>query len=423
MAFRDHLKRVKTDSRKLNDFNGLPAISISNSEHPSILDGFDSNINCKLALDVCQIPVIADTLEIEENEISDLISFGISNPKEPKLIPQSDATVLENCIDDVDLSKLPIPQYFPIDAGKYLTSAMVFVMEEGISNASFHRMLVLEKDQMAIRIVPRHLHKIIHKNRGIGESTKIAIVMGADPLVLLSAAISFDFDCEEIKVAAAMHNEGYGGDLEVVKLENGVIVPAHAEFIMVAEILVTDTAEGPFVDITGTKDKIRSQPIVKIEKIYHRSNPYFHALIPAGIEHQTLMGLPRTPTIKNEVNKVTKCIDVRLMKAGSGWLSATVSIEKCSDLDAKNAIDATFRGHPSLKKVVIVDADINIGNGDDVEWAVLTRSQPDKDYYIFKNQKGSSLDPTRYPDGTTSKIGIDATIPHGMDKSEYLNHR
>ena len=296
-------------------------------------------------------------------------------------------------------------------------------MDEGISNASFHRMLILGENNMAIRVVPRHLHKIIHKNRENSQSTKIAIVMGADPFVLLSAAISFDFNCEEIKVAAALHENGYGTSLEVVEMENGVIVPAHAEFVMLAEILVDDINEGPFVDITGTKDIIREQPLVLVEKIYHRTNPYFHALIPSGIEHQTLMGLPRTPIIKKEVDKVTKCIDVRLMKAGSGWLSATVSIIPNSESDAKKAIDATFRGHPSLKKVVIVDEDIDISSGDAVEWAVLTRSQPDKDYYIFTNQRGSSLDPTRYSDGTTSKIGIDATIPFNSDKSDFSNHR
>jgi len=423
MAFRDHLKSVKTDSRKLTDFDGLPKISQANLEQPIILNGFESEIKCQLALDICQISVIADTLGIKESKLSDLIALGISNPKDPKLISRENATVLENNMDVVDLSKLPIPQYFPIDAGKYLTSAMVFVMDEGISNASFHRMLIIDKDKMAIRIVPRHLHKIIHKNRKNGESTKVAIVMGADPFVLLSAAISFDFEFEEIKVASSLHSEGYGKELEVVELENGVIVPANAEFVMVAEILVEDISEGPFVDITGTKDKIRDQPIVSVEKIYHRTGPYFHALIPAGIEHQTLMGLPRTPTIKNEVNKVTKCVDVRLMKAGSGWLSASVSIEKKNDDEAKKAIDAAFKGHPSLKKVVIVDADINVGDGEKVEWAVLTRSQPDRDYYIYKNQKGSSLDPTRYSDGTTSKIGIDATIPVAEDKGEYLNYR
>ena len=265
MAFRDHLKRAKIDSRKLNDFDHLPSLSLENSEQPVILDGFESKINCKLALNICQTSVIAETLDIEEKNISDLISNGISNPKNPLLIDKKDATSLENCIEEADLTKLPVPQYFPVDAGKYLTSAMVFVMDEGISNASFHRMLVLEKDKMAIRIVPRHLHKIIHNNREKGKSTKIAIIMGADPFVLLSAAISFDFECEEIKVAAAMHNEGYGSDLEVVELENGVIVPADAEFTMLAEILVDDITEGPFVDITGTKDKIRKQPIVKIE--------------------------------------------------------------------------------------------------------------------------------------------------------------
>ncbi len=76
------------------------------------------------------------------------------------------------------------------------------------------------------------------------------------------------------------------------------------------------------------------------------------------------------------------------MKAGSGWLSATVSIKSQSKEDGIKAIDAAFKGHPSLKKVVIVDGDVDIGNGDAVEWAVLTRSQPDRDYYIFSNQKG-----------------------------------
>lgn len=423
MAFRDHLNNVKIDTRELENFNHLPSISKDNLEQPIILNGFDSNINCKIALDVCQISVIADTLNTSENELIDLIGEGISEPLEPSIVDRDSAPVLQNSLEKVKLSELPIPQYFPVDAGKYLTSAMVFVMDEGISNASFHRMLILNDSEMAIRIVPRHLHKIITKNRSNEEPTKVGIVIGADPFVLLSAAISFDFESQELHVASSLHEKGYGKKLEVVKLENGVLVPAHAEFVLMAEITVNDTTEGPFVDITGTKDKIREQPIVKVKKIYHRTNPYFHALIPAGIEHQTLMGLPRTPTIKREVNKVTKCTGVRLMKAGSGWLSATISIDPEGPDDAVKAIDAAFIGHPSLKKVVIVNSDVNIDEGDEVEWAVLTRSQPDRDYFIFKNKKGSSLDPTRYPDGTTSKIGINATIPFGEDDSEYKSHR
>ena len=143
MAFRDHLKNVDTDSRKLTNFDHLPSISKEHSEKPVILDGFESTINCRMALDVCQISVIASTLGIEEKEVGDLISKGISNPIDPLIVNKENASIFENCIEDVDLSKLPVPQYFPIDAGKYFTSAMVFVMDEGVSNASFHRMLVL----------------------------------------------------------------------------------------------------------------------------------------------------------------------------------------------------------------------------------------------------------------------------------------
>ena len=86
MAFRDHLKIVDTDSRKLTNFDHLPSISKEHSEKPVILDGFESTINCRMALDVCQISVIASTLGIEEKEVGDLISKGISNPIDPVII-------------------------------------------------------------------------------------------------------------------------------------------------------------------------------------------------------------------------------------------------------------------------------------------------------------------------------------------------
>ena len=150
MAFRDHLKRVNTDSRILNDFNCLPSISHEQGEMPIILDGFDSLINCKLALDVCQMSVISDTLGIQEKQITHLIGEAIENPKDPLIVSKEYATVLENCMEKPKLSNLPIPQYFPIDAGKYLTSAMVFVMDEGVSNASFHRMLIIDENNILV---------------------------------------------------------------------------------------------------------------------------------------------------------------------------------------------------------------------------------------------------------------------------------
>ena len=72
-----------------------------------------------------------------------------------------------------------------------------------------------------------------------------------------------------------------------------------------------------------------------------------------------------------------------------------------------------------MKMVTIVDEDIDITNPVRVEWAMMTRWQPDTDSIILSNQKGSSLDPSRLDDGNTSKIGIDATIPWGYERSGF----
>ena len=83
------------------------------------------------------------------------------------------------------------------------------------------------------------------------------------------------------------------------------------------------------------------------------------------------------------------------------------------------AIEAAFRGHPSMKQVVVVDEDIDISDPKRVEWALMTRWQPDKDTIIMSGQRGSSLDPSRAEDGVTSKIGMDATLTPGADKSPF----
>ena len=131
------------------------------------------------------------------------------------------------------------------------------------------------------------------------------------------------------------------------------------------------------------------------------------------------MGLPRAPTIKSAVNEVVPCTDVYLTDGGSGWLSAVVSIEPQNEGDGFKAIHAALNGHRSMKQVTIVDTDIDCSNPVRVEWALMTRWQPDKDTIILSGQKGSSLDPSRGEDGLTSKIGIDATLPPGIDRSPY----
>ena len=257
------------------------------------------------------------------------------------------------------------------------------------------------------------------KARANGDEIPIAVVNGADATVLLAAAMSFNEDLDELTVAAALHSRLHGKPLRMVRLPNGIAVPADSEYAMEARITLELDDEGPYVDITGTVDEVRQEPVIEYDSVYHRSEPVFHALISAGVEHRTLMGMPRAPTIKAAVSKVVNCTDVYLTEGGCGWLSSVVQIKPQHEGDGIKAIHAALDGHRSMKQVVVVDEDIDIANPIRVEWALMTRWQPDTDTVILTGQKGSSLDPSRDEDGSTSKIGMDATLPIGVDRGPF----
>jgi UbiD family decarboxylase len=153
------------------------------------------------------------------------------------------------------------------------------------------------------------------------------------------------------------------------------------------------------------------QPVIKIEKLFFRTNPIFHAILPAGYEHYAFMGLPREPFIYKNVSNVASVRGVRLTEGGCCWLHGVMSIEKTREGDAKNAILAAFAAHPSMKKVVVVDSDVDIFDDRAVEWALATRFQASTDMVIIENVTGSSLDPSAHTDDLTTKIGLDATKP------------
>ncbi len=127
------------------------------------------------------------------------------------------------------------------------------------------------------------------------------------------------------------------------------------------------------------------------------------------------MGIPYEPVIFRAVSGVADVKNVVLTKGGCCYFNSVVQIEKRTEGDAKNAILAAFAAHPSLKNVVVVDPDIDIYDPNDVEFAIATRVLGDRDILLITNVRGSSLDPVCAPDGTTTKIGVDATMPLGRD--------
>lgn len=67
----------------------------------------------------------------------------------------------------------------------------------------------------------------------------------------------------------------------------------------------------------------------------------------------------------------------------------------------------------SVKHCIVVDEDINPWDSFEVEWAVATRVQADRDVEIIKGGKTYLFDVSQPPSkrGSSAWVGIDATIP------------
>ena len=419
MGFRDLVEGCTFYADSVSTKLEMREISSIEGNGPMVFTNVMEAPGHSAAINILTRDRLCSSLGISPGELIDILSWAMENPSEPKIVELSRAPVMQNTMGELDIRKIPIPWHYPQDAGRYQSASIIIAQHGGLRNTSFHRQLTMSSNSTTVRLVPRHLRTMLNDAMKTGDEINIAVVNGPDPVVLLAGAMSFDEPLDELRVAASLHEKLYGTQLEVVELSNGVIAPAESEYAMEARITNSTDEEGPYVDITGTVDDIRLEPVIEYDAVHHRDSPIFHALIPAGIEHMTLMGMPRAPTIKTAVSEVVNCTDVFLTQGGSGWLSSVVQIVPEYEDDGKKAIKAALEGHKSMKQVIVVDKDIDVTDSTRVEWALMTRWQPDKDTVILSNQKGSSLDPSRSSDGTTSKIGMDATINPQIDRSPF----
>ena len=364
--------------------------------------------------------LIAKALNIEKERLLPKLSNAIENPVRPNVVESAECQKIVE--KDVDLTKLPVMRYTEKDGGKYIASAICVIKDPELGrNTCFHRLMLLGKDRFVARIVEERGTDTALKKSG-GE-LDIAICIGNSTAVLLAASTSLTKGVDEMGMANALEKT------ELVKCKTiDVEVPKNCEIVLEGRITKERTSEGPFLDLTGIVDRVRQQPVIEIKCITHRENPIYQAILAGRNEHKFLMGMPKAPTIFNEVNKVCECKDVYIAPGGCSWLHAVVQIKKRNPNDGKKAIEAAFKGHRSLKHCIVVDDDINIYDPNDVEWAIATRFQADKDAVILPKQRGSSLDPsgdlTEGKKATTCKMGLDATIPFkktdkGFKKEKY----
>ena len=418
MSLRKHIKRLKENNglnlitqpiSKIYEIAGV----LKNLEPTPVL--FDKVIESHFRTIgnlFCSKADFADYFGIKVSEIIPTLTNAIEN-RSPCEVVKS-APCQEVIFSDANLEGLPILRHFENDGGNYITSGVVIAKHPKYGqNVDFHRFMQITKNEMSVRVVrSRNFDTFL---QDLGE-IDIAICVGNSPNVLAAAATSVEIGINELEIANALE------PLLVVKAKTvDVMIPAETEFVLEGTVyLDRKRDEGPFVDLTETLDVVRQEPTFVLKTITHRRDAIWHALLPGGLEHKLLMGMPREPTIFRKVNEVVKCVDVNVNAGGSSWLHAIIQIEKQTEEDGRKAIYAAFAGHPSCKHVFVVDDDIDIYNPLEVEWAMATRFQGDRDMVIMDKEAGSSLDPSAEV-GTkmTTKMGFDLTMPLDGKRDHY----
>jgi 2,5-furandicarboxylate decarboxylase 1 len=313
---------------------------------------------------------------------------------------------------EIDLLKLlPIPKHNELDSGPYITAGLLISRNPrtGVQNVAIHRCQISGSDRIGILLLPRHTKHYFQMAEEAGDALEVALVIGVHPACLLASQAIAALDEDEMEIAGAL----LGHPIEMVKCKtNSVRVPAHAEIVIEGRILPkVREPEGPFGEFPQYYGRRADSEVLQVDLITHRKDAIFHTIVGGGAEHLVLGEVPREATLLAHLQRsFPNVVDLRLTRGGTCRYHLVVKIDKKSNGEPKNIIMGAFGGHYDVKQVVVVDLDVNIDDPHEIEWAIATRFQADRDLVVVSGAQGSKLDPSS-DRGISAKMGIDATKP------------
>jgi len=413
--------------RKTSDVEG-PALLFDNvKNHPGwrVLGGlFATRKLVAMGLGVTEDKLLERYLTLENKRI----------PSE--MLPTGPVKEIRWTGDDVDLNKVPISVHSEKDCGAYVTIGVQIGKDPDtrIPNVSIHRMLRLGKDRLSLWAPPdHHLGRMIVKAEDRGEGLEVATAIGVDPTIIIGSQARVPYGVDEFAVSGGLR----GAPVKVTKCETiDVEVPAYAEVVIEGVTIPGErVSDGPYGEYPGTYSESKQSPVVKVTAITMRQNPIYQTALTGFpvTENHTLIECANAALVYRTVSTITPEIkDVSVTAGGTFRHHAVVSMRKRHEAEARNIILALLATGAGFKRVVVVDEDIDVHDPVDVEWAINTRVQPDKDVIIVPNLMCSTLDPSVPAPRTTAGWGVDATMPltdneyylkvkvPGVDKVDYV---
>ncbi len=355
-------------------------------------------------------------------EIEDKLTQALNHPIPPNYVKTSPARDVVVAGEEVDLYKLPIPMSSIFDGGPMITAGVVIARDPELGiNSGIYRFIVKEKNLTGIDIVtPNNMRLFAQRAYEHGRPLPISISIGTHPIEVTGSGYRAPLGVDEMAIAGGLR----GAPVELAPCET-IDLPyvADAEIVLEAEILPTGWTwpEGRFGEFTRLMGGLHWNPLVRIKAIAMRKDAIYYNLHMPW-ENTWLAAPTRYAAIRQALRTAgVQVKDINVTLGGCAFWHAVISIRKQPG-EAKNALLAAL-SVMDLKHVVVVDDDIDVFDPTEVEWAIATRVQGDKDVMVVSNARAKPLDPS-LPQGygvvpTGAKVGIDATIPEGIPREYY----
>jgi 2,5-furandicarboxylate decarboxylase 1 len=322
--------------------------------------------------------------------------------------------------DDADLTQLPVHLQHGADGAPYISSSIDYVVDPktGWTNVGIRRLMLRGRRETGIDLVsPSDLRALYEASAALGKPLPVSFVVGAHPIDHVAATMRLPVD--ELGLVAALRD----APLAVVKcITNDIRVPADAEWVLEGYLDPRGhvEAEGPYGEFLGYYGALKRNPVFHLTAITRRRDALFQTSTIGGrslgnTETAQLSGLRTEVMIWRALEAaVREPVGVYATTSSGGMFNLRVALRQRVPGEARNAIAACFGALANVKNVFVVDPDIDIFSDAQMDWALATRFQPDRDLIVATGMRTLPLDPS-LPAGTRTgaKAGFDLTWPFG----------
>ena len=346
-----------------------------------------------------------------------------ANPVGPTIVATSPAKEVIKRGVDVDLAELPVPTFFELDSGPFLTGAIGIIRDpsSGVQNTGVYRTLILGGNRCVINASSMSdLRRIYQHWEAAGESMPIALAIGVEPAMLVAAACKLPPDVSEAEVAGALK----GSPVELVQCETSdLVVPACAEFIIEGRVDFSDRVENMLGEFAGQYGP-ETAPATEVVAITHRRDAMFYTIMAGrNPEHNTLGNVAvydvqrSVAAALREAVPSLKRVHVFMDPVMGTLAHAVISIDKQSDDEPRRILDAAFKAGGGIfpvsritKRIIVVDDDIDVASMEEVQWAIWNRAATESKFVVIPDVESWELERAAKAGQKSVRIGIDATM-------------